>query len=327
MLPLLPGRNRRGSIIDGLSDAEKARLERLARTRRNARGRRQPAVLPSKLARTSAFAPRRHGLSSDADFVRVYVVRPHAVVEVRGRELGTRHRDALVALFRLRARRYETVAPDGRAGAAVYRTDTTWREILQASGLTAHVNNLMVALRVFEELRAVTVRVFTGSFDAYEAAVAKGRLASAGWSDGLIGAIQWMGVGLDSEVSVTYGEWVRRTFEARHLVSISADVYFRLKGDFARAWWPYVDSQPDHSWVSLEVLGELVGRDYRTEDSKRRARFREDVASAFQDMVRAGGVAAYQIEARGPGRTKSYRVAYQHALPKQGQLDLAAAAG
>ena len=305
-----------------LSDAEQARLERLARTRRNVRGRRMPAVLPSKLARTSAFVPRRHGLLTDASFVRVYVVRPHAVVEVRGRELGTRHRDALVALFRLRARRFETIAAGGRIGAAVYRTDTTWREILTASGLTAHVNNLLVALRVFEELRSVTVRVFTGSFDAYESAVAHGRLASAGWSDGLIGGIEWSGVNLDSEVSVTYGEWVRRTFEAKHLVSISADVYFRLKGDFARAWWPYVDSQPDHDWVSLEILSEMIGRDYRTEGSKRRARFREDVASAFQDMVRAGGITEFEVEARGPGRTKSYRVRYRHALPKTGQFSL-----
>lgn len=307
-----------------LTEAEQARLERLDRTRKNSRGRRQPSVMPSKLARTSAFAPRRHSLSTDADFVRVYVVRPHAVVEVRGRELGTRHRDALVALFRLRARRFETgVAANGKARQAVYRTDTTWRDILLASGLTTHVNNLLTALRVFEELRSVTVRAFTGSFDAYEAAVIQGRLASAGWSDGMIGSIEWSGVSLDSEVSVTYGEWVRQTFEAKHLVSVSADVYFRLKGDNARAWWPYIDSQPNHDYVPLETLAELVGRDYRSEDAKRRARFREDVAAAFTDMVRAGGLKAYEIEARGPGRTKSYRVKYVHALPKVAQLELA----
>ena len=213
-------------MAEGLTEAEKARLERMARTRQNIRGRRQPAVMPSKLARTSAFTPRRHGLSTDAKFVRVYVVRPHAVVEVCGRELGTRHRDALMALFRLRAKRFETVGADGKLGGAVYRTDTTWREILLASGVTAHVNNMMTALRVFEELRSVTVRVFMGTFDQYEAAVAKGRLASAGWSDGIIGRIQWAGVTLDAEVSVTYGEWVKRTFEEKHLVSVGADVYF-----------------------------------------------------------------------------------------------------
>lgn len=318
------GAGNAGGRMPDLSEAEQARLERLERGRRNARGRRQPSVMPSKLARTSAFAPRRHSLSSDADFMRVYVVRPHAVIEVRGRELGTRHRDALVALFRLRAKRFETgIAADGRVRQAVYRTDTTWREILLASGLTTHVNNLLTALRVFEELRSVTVRSFTGSFDAYEAAVKQGRLASAGWSDGLIGSIEWSGVSLDSEVSVTYGEWIRTTFEARNLVSISADIYFRLKTDNARAWWPYVDSQPGHDYVPLETLSELVGRDYRTEDSKRRARFREDVVAAFQDMVRAGGLSSYEVEARGPGRTKSYRVKYVHALPKAAQLELA----
>lgn len=311
-------------MVGGLTEAEQARLERLARTRQNTRGRRRPAVMPSKLARTSAFAPRRHGLSADADFVRVYVVRPHAVVEVRGRELGTRHRDALMALFRLRAKRFETVGLNGGT-AAVYRTTTTWREILLASGVTAHVNNLLTALRVFEELRSVTVRVFTGSFDAYEAAVAKGRLTSAGWSDGIIGAIEWSGVNLDSEVSVAYGEWVKRTFEEKHLVSLSADIYFKLKGDFARAWWPYIDSQPAHTWLALETLAELVGRDYAAEDSKRRARFREDVVSAFGEMEKAGGLGSWRMEARGPGRTKSYRVHYTHGLPRaveQGALEL-----
>ncbi len=306
-----------------LSDAEVARLARLARTRANMRGRRNPAVLPSKLARTAAFAPRKHGLSTDADFVRTYVVKPHAVVEVRGRELGTRHRDALIALFRLRAKRFETVGENGQVKGSVYRTDATWRDILKASGLTAHVNNLIVALRILEELRSVTMRVFTGTYDAYETAVAKGRLPSAGWSDGLIGSINWTGVNLDSEVSVTYGEWVRRTFETKNLVSVSADVYFALKSDFARAWWPYIDSQPNHHYITLETLSEMVGRDYRTEPSKKRARFREDVVSAFNDMVRAGGLAEFELEASGPGRTKSYRVIYKHALPTAKQIEIA----
>src|SRR4051794_38253157 len=90
-----------------LSDVERRRLARLERTRKNARGRRAAAVMPSRLARTSAFAPRVHSLITDSDFRRIYVVPPHSVVEVSGRELGTRHRDALVALFRLRAKRVE----------------------------------------------------------------------------------------------------------------------------------------------------------------------------------------------------------------------------
>ena len=112
--------------------------------------------------------------------------------------------------------------------------------------------------------------------------------------------------------------------EAPHL-PLNADVYFRLHSDFARAWWPHIDSQPGHSWVSLSTLGELVGRDYDVLPSKQRARFREDVDRAFSDLVAAGGLARWRLEAMGAGRKKSYRVHYEHALPKQGALDLLAA--
>ena len=74
-----------------LSESEKARLKRFQKTRENRRGRQNPAVLPGRLARTSAFAPRRQKLSTDADFQRTYVVKPHTVVQVSGRELGSQH--------------------------------------------------------------------------------------------------------------------------------------------------------------------------------------------------------------------------------------------
>lgn len=309
-----------------MTEAEKARLARLARTRQNLRGRKAPSVLPSRLARAAAFSPRSHGLSGERA-TRVFAVKPYAVVEVKGRELGTKHRDLLIALFRLRARRFEIVGSDGRTAGAVYRTETTWREILRACHLSAHVNNLLVALRTCEELRETTMRVFTGSYDAYEAALKLGRLPAAGWSDGIIGSIEWDGPSLDSVVQVAYGEWVRKAFEAKHLVSLNADIYFKLRTDFARAWWPYIDSQPNHEWVGLETLAELVGRDYRGENSKQRARFREDVTKAFGDMVRAGGLADWDLEALGTGRKKTYRARYAHALPKQGQFELATPPG
>ena len=304
-----------------LSEAELARLERLERSKRNLRGRRAPAVLPSRLARAAAFSPKARGLSDDASMVRVFAVRPWAVVEVRGRELGTRHRDALISLFRLRARRFEVIGSDGKVASAVYRTETTWRDMLLASGVRPHVNNLLVALRVLDELRSVTLRVFMSSWSDYEAAVAKGRLASAGWSDGVIGAIEWDGVSLDSKVTATYGEYVRMAFETRHLVSVNADVYFRCKTDYAKAWWPHIDSQPDHEWIAVETLAELVGRDHRAEDGKKRSRFREDVQRAMDDLVRAGGLSGWACEQVGQGRAKTYRYRYTHALPRQGQLE------
>jgi hypothetical protein len=95
-----------------LSSVEQARLERFERTMKNRRGRSQPSVVPAKLARTSAFAARRYGLSTDANFQRVYVVAGYSVIEVRGRELGSQHRDALYALFRLRAKRIEEPNPE-----------------------------------------------------------------------------------------------------------------------------------------------------------------------------------------------------------------------
>ncbi|MGI4943262.1 MAG: hypothetical protein ACRYHQ_22325, partial [Janthinobacterium lividum] len=145
-----------------MSDAERKRLERFERIKQNRRGRRNPAIVPSKLARTSAFAPRKKGLVTDSNFVRVYAVKPHAVVEVRGRELGSQHRDALYALFRLRARRTEVMNPEYDPSIPVtmtspkpkliyWHTEATWRQLLQATGRTCHVNNLATLLRVLEE--------------------------------------------------------------------------------------------------------------------------------------------------------------------------------
>ena len=117
-------------------------------------------------------------------------------------------------------------------------TETTWRELLQATGRTPHVNNLGTLLRSFEEMRSVSFRVFQGDFDAYEAAVRRGRLLGAGFSDNLVNRIDWSGVSPDSRVTVRYGGWVKSMFKAKSLVSRNGDVYFRLKSDYAKSFWP-----------------------------------------------------------------------------------------
>jgi hypothetical protein len=302
-----------------LSDVERRRLARLERTVKNARGRRSPAVMPSRLARTSAFAARVHGLNTDSNFRRIYIVPPHSVVEVAGRELGTRHRDALVALFRLRARRVEARTDRGER-IVVCRTETTWRELLVASGLTVHVTNLLTALRVLQELQRVSIRVFRGSHEEFVRAEARGLLAGAGWSDALIGRIEWDGAQLDSAVKVEYGEWVRRTLEERHLVAVDADVYFRLSSDYARCWWPYIDSQPAHSRISVELLASLAGRDYKAETTKQRVKLREEARQAFADMVQAGGLVSWACEIVGSGRGKTYRYSYIRTGSPQAEL-------
>ena len=313
-----------------LSDAEEKRLRRVRRSAENRRGRTNPSIVPSKLARTSAFVPRRHGLSSDGSFESVYIVRPHTVVHVHGRELGSQHRDAIYAVFRSRARKISepnvAYIPGSKDPLTAlprveyYYAQTTWRELLLTTGRTAHVNNLGSLLRCFEEVRSVSFRVYQGSYAEYEAQVARGRLPSAGFSDNLNSEGRWDGITLDSQVTVKYGAWVRQTFEAKNLVSLNADVYFRLRSDYAKSFWPFIDSQPNYTYVDDVALAELAGRDYRNEDAKKRAKFREDVVQAFNDMVAAGGLLEWHCEVMGRGRLKTYRYHYIHALPRQGIL-------
>jgi hypothetical protein len=135
-------------------------------------------------------------------------------------------------------------------------------------------------------------------------------------------SMKFAGTVLVSTVTVKYGGWVRRTFEAKNLVSLNADVYFRLKSDYAKSFWPFVDSQPLYTYVDDITLAELAGRDYRAESSKKRAKCREDVVQAFTDMVSAGGLSAWRCEVLGAGRQKTYRYHYTHALERQGVLAL-----
>lgn len=259
-----------------ISEAERKRLERFERTIRNRRGRKQPSILPTDLARTSAFVPRRQGLIDDKNFRRVYTVTNQSVVEVTGRELGSQHRDALYALFRLRARRIEIPNPAAATRALpasgrslksvdiVYETRGTWRDLLRLMGRSEHVNNLGTLLRVLEEIREVTFRVYQGTYADYLKATVAGKLPSAGFSDNLLNVIEWDGVNLSSQVLIRYGEWVKRMFEIKHLISLNSDVYFGLKSDYAKSFWPYIDSQPSHTWIDETILADLAGRDITT---------------------------------------------------------------
>ena len=318
-----------------LSEDELLRLARFKRTQENRRGRHRPAVLPGRLARTSAFAPRKQKLSTDSTFDRVYVVKPHTVVQVSGRELGTQHRDGLYAIFRVRARRISEINTLYEAGSrdpvtsnprvVYYLAETTWRELLEVTGRDRHVNNLGTMLRCLEEMRSVSFRVFKGSFDAYEAEAKRGRLPGAGFSDNLVNLIEWSGVELDSKVTVRYGQWVKSMFEQKSLVSLNAEVYVRLRSDYAKSFWPFIDSQNSYSYVDINTLADLAGRDYASDPTRRRVKFREDVRQAFDDMKAAGGLQSWRCEEVGSGRAKGYRYFYVHALPRQGLLDLATA--
>jgi hypothetical protein len=319
-----------------LTPEEKRRIERLERTRRNRRGRLNPATMPDRLARTSAFAPRRYGLISDSNFTRVYEVPGYSVVEVKGRELGSQHRDALVAVFRLPRSKVSTSNPDYRSGTFIqpfnvyYQATTTWRELLIKMGRTQHVNNLMTLMVVFTEIQQVNILVHQGrSLSQIEkeqeqsGRSMRAMLAnrdSAGGSSPIIKDIFWAGLQLDSPVTIQFGTAVLDAIEKSHLVSINADVQFRLKSDFAKSFWPFIDSQPNHTYVDEERLAQLAGFDLPSMASGRRAQFRKDCRQAFEDMVKAGGLSEWNNEIRGAGRKKSHRYHYQQLMPRQIEL-------
>lgn len=320
-----------------LTPEEKRRVERVERTRKNRRGRINPATMPDRLARTSAFAPRRFNLITDSTFTRTYEVPGYSVVEVKGRELGSQHRDALVAVFRLPRTKVTLDNPDYRRGTFIspfvvyYQATTTWRELLIKTGKTQHVNNLMTLVGVFTEIQQVNILVHQGrSLASIEAATTNQRSSramlanrdAAGGSSPIIKDIAWDGLQLDSTVTVQFGTAVLDAIEKSHLVSINADVQFRLKSDFAKSFWPFIDSQPNHAYVDEERLAQLADVKLDGITSAKKAEFRKVCRQAFDDMVRAGGLTSWLDEIRGSGRAKTRRYHYVHALPRQMELDL-----
>ncbi|WP_156963970.1 hypothetical protein [Muricoccus aerilatus] len=316
----------------GITPVERKRLERLLRSQNNRRGRKQPVVIPAELTRTSAFAPRQFGLIEDANFRRVYVVTARSVIEVTGRELGSQHRDALYAIFRLPSRKIKLAreADDMPNLPGIPQVDTiieahgTWRQVLQLMNLSEHANNMLTVLKNFEELRSVNLRVFTGSYSDYQQYVTTNKLRGAGFSDNFLGRINWDGARLDSKITIRYGEWLRWAFEQKRLVSLNSVVYFSLQSDYAKSFWPYIDGQPEHTWVDETVLGELIGRDPMAMTPRERSNFREGCRRAFDDITAAGGFVSWRIEVIGRGRVKLQRYHYVHALPRA--IDLAARA-
>jgi hypothetical protein len=323
------------NVKKALSEPEMARLERKMRTLQNRRGRKQPAVMPDRLARTSAFTPRRQGLITDSNFTRVYEVPGYSVVEVKGRELGSQHRDAIYALFRLPRARVTMPNPVYRPGTFIaptishYQTSTTWRELLTVMGRSEHVNNLLSLLQVFEEIQQVVVIIHEGrsleQMDNIRKTRRGGMLPDTpGSVSSIITDLKWDGAQLDSQVEVRYGASVLEMIEKAHLVSINAEVQFRLKSDHAKTFWPFIDSQPNFTYVDEARLAQLAGRDLWAdhETSANRAQFRKECREAFRDMQAAGGLTEWREEVTGSGHKKSRRYHYIHATPRQLELEL-----
>ena len=317
------------------SAEDRKRLEKFRDKRfANKRGRKNPSNIPARLARTSAFAPRRSALSTDSNFERLYVVPGHSVIKVRGRELGTQHRDAIYGVFRVgKNPRKQVEQVEGKPvlqRRIYYIVNTSWRELLRAMAKTEHMNNLLTLHEIFEEINQVAFTVYEGSQrELFEAVKTRNwdklhEISPAGSIRSLFEAIEWTGLDLDSEVTITFGEWTAAMIAQSKLVSLNADVQFELKSGHAKSFWPYVDSMSNHFYVDEDMLAALVGRDIWSDDETKitRGQFRKDCKQAFDDMVRAGGLKSWRVETFGEGRRKSRRYYYEHKLTKQMELEL-----
>jgi hypothetical protein len=220
-----------------LSDAEISRLKRIGQRR----GRRNPAKVPARLARTSAFAPKRRGLITDANYDRLYVVPGHSIVRVAGRELGSQHRDDLYAVFRLDHKTVVLPDPNSPVGHSRYlRVETTWRELLRSMGLTPHANNVTALHYTFEDIKKVVVTVYEGQdHNKLLEQHKQGKLPRApGRMGNMLHDVEWEGLQLDSRVTLHYGEWSANMVFSAKLVSLNADVHFALASDYAKSFCP-----------------------------------------------------------------------------------------
>ncbi len=306
-----------------LSEADKKRLDRVGKRR----GRNKPSKVPARLVRTSAFAPKTRGLITDSAFERLYIVPGHSVVRVSGRELGSQHRDALYAVFRMPHK--EATVKDGRGPVGYSRemyVDTTWRHMLLAMGNQPHANNVATLKYVLEEIKKVVVTVHEGREQKILEDYEGGKLPHVGGKMGnLLNDIEWEGVGLDDRLRISFGDWTVGTMAAAKLVSLNADVQFALGSDYAKSFWPYIDSMNGHNWVDEDTLSVLVGRDLWSDEetSLTRGEFRKACRKAFDDMVRVEGLRSWRVEVRGAGRKKTHRYHYVHGLDvKQMELPL-----
>ncbi len=311
--------------------------ERSYRSQMNRRGRKNPASVPSKLTRTSAFQPKRQGLITDRKFECTYEVPGGSVVTVRGGELGTQHRDVLYAVMRLKAQASVLTNKVTSASQEIllhndqityFHVSTTWRQLITSMNNLPHKANLRTLLNLLEDLKQVSIRVEEGTYEEIISAKEKGELAGAGYSSNVIHDIRWSGKSLDDDLQVVYGNYVRDAIESNFMVSLNADVQFKLKNDHAKSFWPYIDSQNRHHWIDEDRLAALAGRDLWSEQetSKTRNNFRVTCRKAFEDMVNAGGLKSFEIQVRGVGRKKSRRYQYTHALARQVEKDLAESA-
>ena len=193
----------------------------------------------------------------------------------------------------------------------------TWHDLLEARNLTPQTNNKKTVLGLLQDLQKVTMVNHHGTPEDVIKDFKEGKIAEYGSSSNIIYSIDWMGTGLNDKVIIRFGASVRKMFLDKKLVSLNADVQFKLKKGFSKNIWPYIDSRPYFTWIDESKICELLGVDIwdDTSDADTRKRHREDVREAFADMVQAGGILQnFTEKVTGHGRRKERRYFYTHAL-------------
>ncbi|WP_404381463.1 hypothetical protein [Caenispirillum salinarum] len=277
---------------------EQDRLERALKRHPGYRGRTMPACLLPALARTSAFAPRSRNLNRTAGSTRLYEIPNVNVVKVTGPELGIQHRMLLTALLR---HHVNIIDLAGRSMIAV--VSVTWRDLLKSMNKGAHPNNIDTYFNALRDLDTAQISVWRGSWTQYQAQLWGYETdKNADFSAPLITSARCTGLTPNDEIRVHFGPDAARDFKEGNLVSVDADVFFRLRSDYAKSLWPVIDGHKKFFFLHESTIASYVGLDLRRTGWREWQTFRRSTKRAFEAMKAAGGLEDWYVEEGKQGR-------------------------
>jgi len=320
------------------SKKPKATTTRDQRSTQNRRGRTNPSKVPAKLTRTSAFLPQSTNLITDSNFEKVYIVPGYSVLKIKGRELGYQHRDALYTLFRVTPstaipHEFKTSISKAIRQNEIYLcAQATWRELLELSGVTSHVNNIRTLKDLLQDFQQVIFEEIEGNHEEILEKQKQGRLGGKGSSIPILTKISWSGDGLDDMVTVIYGESVQRAFRDRYLVSLDFEVQQKLTSGYAKSIWPFIDGQPNFTYIPEDTIAALIGvkiwEDEALPNGKTRPAsnvrrdFRSKCRKAMKDIQEQGGIREWNVVLDRKKGRKTHIYHYTHAKTRQLELQI-----
>lgn len=291
---------------------ERDRLERALKRHPGYRGRTKPACLLPALARTSAFAPRSRDLDRTAGNMRLYEIPNVNVVKVSGPELGIQHRMLLMALLR---HHVNIIDLADRGMVAV--VSVTWRDLLKGMNKTVHPNNIDTYVNALRDLDTAEITVWRGTWNQYQAedfgyAVEK----DVGFSAPIIRAVGFTGLKPDDEVRIHFGADAARDFKDGNLVSVDANIFFRLRSDYAKSLWPVIDGHKNFFFLHESTIAGYLGLDLSRMGWREWQTFRRSTERAFEAMKAAGGLEKWRLEHEGRvGKREQRKYVFTRPLP------------